>query len=256
MDALTETETFSQMEQSFQLAAELCDKLAVSPLKGAIDAAPKTLHAEIVDLIEDAQREVNIDHRFTLELSKAEKLASAETPTQFELFRLAHVQKFPKRREFKKPWIEKPLGAEQTAKVSEVAAPILEAMRDADAQEFIDAVIPDALAMLVSSLTDPAKNEGTFDAVEAGMKLLAADVLESINNILKRIVEAVLAAKSKLASFLNGIGSAAKEAIKQYGEKARQSIIKEAGRLGDETGPAITKLAKCLFGLALLHWLA
>jgi hypothetical protein len=82
------------------------------------------------------------------------------------------------------------------------------------------------------------------------------DVVESINNIVKETVAAALdeRAKTKADSkprpprekVAKGFGDVAKEAATGYRDEAQKSFVKEAKRLGKETGPAITRWAKRL----------
>jgi hypothetical protein len=88
--------------------------------------------------------------------------------------------------------------------------------------------------------------------VDAGAELLAYDVVESVNNILKGIFRAAV---------WTGIPGTAKEAGAKFVTEARKSIVKEAGRVGKNVGPGITKWAKraavvATGGKPLFHWIA
>jgi hypothetical protein len=120
-------------------------------------------------------------------------------------------------------------------------------MRDEDAKQFIDREIPEALEQLPQPPQGISPNGST-------KPLVLEDVVESLNNIVKEAVAAALdeLAKNKAdskprparAKAAKGFGDTAKEAATGYRDEAQKSIVKEAKRLGKETGPAITRWVK------------
>jgi hypothetical protein len=258
--------------------------------KRANAAALKALRAEINDLADDADSEANIDKRAVAYFRRVARRISDRPPSQDELFRLAHakefleayaktvsdewpeflarrfhaltlhfdrtVRQFPKWREFVRNAETDRLTPAQAAEVPSLANAFVEALRDEDAREFINPSVPTALQMLQAPL-QPA-GESDMDrpplANEQIRPGLAEDVVESINNIAKRAVEAALAsnavdertAKSKAAvkTKTGGLRGTAKELASGYAVEARKSLVKESKRLGKETGPAVTKWAK------------
>jgi hypothetical protein len=94
-----------------------------------------------------------------------------------------------------------------------------------------------------------ARDGQPLDPIEAGFALLAEDVLESINNILKATAEGLLVCATPGIAAARAIGSAAKETAAGFASEARKSIVDEGKRLGKGTGPALTKWGKrILFG--------
>ena len=90
--------------------------------------------------------------------------------------------------------------------------------------------------------------------MEAGAELLAYDVVESVNNILKSIFRAAV---------WTGIPETVKEASTKFAAEARKSVVKEAGRLGKNVGPGVTKWIRrsaavgvgSAGGPPLFHWI-
>jgi hypothetical protein len=151
------------------------------------------------------------------------------------------VRQIPKWREFVRNAADKRLTPEQSAEVPNLAKDVVEALRDEDAREFVDPSIPEALQLLQAPL-QPAGENGTDrpplenDQIKPG---LAEDILESINNVIKRAVEPVIGTAKEMAS--------------GYAKEARKSLVTESERRGKETGPAITKwLKRAIFGGGLI----
>jgi hypothetical protein len=80
-----------------------------------------------------------------------------------------------------------------------------------------------------------ANSENPNAAIDAGAELLAYDVVESVNNILKSIFQVAI---------WTGIPSTLSKAGAKFGAEANKSIVTEAGRLGKNVGPALTKWAR------------
>ena len=212
---------------------------------------------------------------------KAEEIPN-HAPAQDELFRLAHakeflegyartvneewpdflaqrfhaltlhfdrtVRQFPKWRAFVRNANKDRLTSERAAEVSAIAEVTVENLRDEDAQEFADAAIPNALESLNAPLAPAIAGDGQrLDPFEAGYALLAEDVLESINNILKATAEGLLVCATSGKAAAKAIGSTAKETAAEFASEARKSIVDEGKRLGKGTGPALTKWGKRIF---------
>jgi hypothetical protein len=129
-------------------------------------------------------------------------------------------------------------------------------LRFGEAADLVDEIIPRTVEQMAESLqTAFAANENPQTVVDAGAELLAYDVVESVNNILKSIFRAAV---------WTGIPGTAKEAGAKFVTEARKSIVKEAGRVGKNVGPGITKWAKraalvgvgSTGGMPLFHWIA
>jgi hypothetical protein len=250
----------------------------------ALVAALKVLRVEVAELAEDADGEANIDKRSIIYLRRKAEEIPDHAPGQDELFRLAHakeflegyattvnkewpdflaqrfhaltlhfdraVRQFPKWRAFVRNANKDRLTSERAAEVPAIAEATVENLRDEDAQEFADAAISNALESLNAPLAPAIAGNGQpLDPIEAGYALLAEDVLESINNILKATAEGLLICATPGIAAARAIGSAAKETAAGFASEARKSIVDEGKRLGKGTGPALTKWGKrILFG--------
>jgi hypothetical protein len=251
--------------------------------KRVIAAALKGLRAELVELADDVEAEPsNFDKRAAAYLRRIAERISDRAPPQHELFRLAHakevleghgstvndqwpyhlaprfhaltllfdrvVRQFPKWREFVRNAQEDRLTAEQVAEVPAISVMVLSALREEDAKQFIDREIPEALEQL--------QQPQAIASNDSAKPLVLEDLVESINNIVKEAVAAALdeRAKTKADSkpspsrekVAKGFGDVAKEVATGYRDEAQMSFVKEAKRLGKETGPAITRWAKRL----------
>ncbi|MGB6325696.1 MAG: hypothetical protein WBG11_07955 [Methylocella sp.] len=245
----------------------------------ALVAALKVLRAEIAELADDADGEANIDKRSIIYLRRKAEGIPNHAPAQDELFRLAHakeflegyattvneewpdflaqrfhaltlhfdrtVRQFPKWRAFVRNANKDRLTSERAAEVPAIAEVTVEILRDEDALEFADAAIPNALESLNAPLAPSIADDGQpLDPIEAGYALLAEDVLESINNILKATAEGLLVCATSSKAAAKAIGSTAKETAAGFASEARKSIVDEGKRLGKGTGPALTKWGK------------
>jgi hypothetical protein len=269
----------------------------------ALTAALDALRAELIDLADDVEAEPRVfDKRIVPYLRRIAARIPGQVPPQSELFRLAHakeslqgyvgtvneqwpdhlaqrfhkfthlfdrtVRQFPKWRGFVRNAETDRLTPEQVAAVPNFAKEFVEAMRDDDAQEFIDPALPVALENLQSPLhPDRQRVDDQLTGASAPMNvLLAEDIVESINNTVKLTVEAALAsaasverkAKADSSTKKDGVGlrGTAEKAASAFARKAEKSMIKEAERLGQGTGPAVTKWVKRFIfsGGALATW--
>jgi hypothetical protein len=247
--------------------------------KRANAAALKALRAELIELADDVEAEPsNFDKRAATYFRRIAERIPDRTPPQHELFRLAHakevleghgstingqwpdhlaprfhaltllfdrvVRQFPKWREFVRNAQEDRLTAEQVAEVPAISVMVLSALREEDAKQFIDREIPEALEQLQQPPQAIAPND-------SAQPLVLEDVVESINNIVKEAVAAALDERAKTKAdpkprpsrekVAKGFGHVAKEAATGYRDEAQKSFVKEAKRLGKETGPAITQ---------------
>ncbi len=108
-----------------------------------------------------------------------------------------------------------------------------------DAREFVDPAIPEALEATRAPIVD------WEETLTVGNEQLAEDLLESINNVLKRTVELSLALKSAgIDPLTSWAGTTAKKSVEEFGKESEKSIIKEFGKLGKATGPALGRFLK------------
>ena len=133
------------------------------------------------------------------------------------------------------------LTEEQITSSYRLATDTASALRMAEAADFIDPSLPQALDELAGPLLIriPVSNEPPYDVIKAGNDLLAYDVIESVNNILKRIVEAALKAKAAAGSAARGVGSTVGQAAQVYAAGASKGFIQEAKRQGPKDGQQI-----------------
>jgi hypothetical protein len=219
-------------------------------------SALNALRAEFQEFVQDIDSEANIDRRFIgFAKNLADRIAE-NAPTQDELFRLGHaadvfsryaktannewpdflairhhalslqfdrtLQQSSLWREFKQNALKSTLTPEQVAESTSIAARISEMLRTKEALEFISRSVPEALDRLSDLLRGPDANNDWQQLIDEGAELLALDVIESINNILKPIAEAALkfARDVYWKGFSKGFTNAAKKAAPVHGEKA------------------------------------
>jgi hypothetical protein len=234
-------------------------------------AALKVLRTELSIFAKEISGEANIDRRFISYVQSFTNRIPKRTPRQSELFQLGHtvevfasyskiveaewpeflaakyhalslnfervMRQSPLWREFKRNAEQQSLTPEQVIEAPNLAAQLANALRDADAQEFIDPAVPDALDELAAS--EPVEREGNEPATENAesvKELHAIDVIESINNILKRLAERAVA--------IRGVVS---QSAKGYAAGLAKELPKASAKLGHEHG---SRLPKWLFRLA------
>jgi hypothetical protein len=218
-------------------------------------SALKALRAEFREFVQDIDVEANIDQRF---IGFAKNLADRipeNAPAQDELFRLGHaadffsgyaktvdaewpdflraryhalslqcdrtLQQSSLWREFRQNALKSTFTSDQVAQSTAIAARVSEMLREKEASEFISRSIPEALDKLSELLRGPDENHKWQQLIDEGAELLALDIVESINNILKPIAEAALSfAKDYCKRFAKGFRKAALKAAPIQGEKA------------------------------------
>ena len=236
-------------------------------------AALKSLRREMHGFATDISAEANIDKRFAAYVLALAEEIPVRLPRQEELFRLGHAQSvlagysktvsdewspilaaryhalslgFDRTlrqsrlwREFKRNAAKGLLTPDQIRMAGTFANDFAVVLRSDEAKELVDPAIPQTLAEVAEPLrkTTPTNNELPKDMIEAGQELLAYDLVESINNILKGIFQAAIWSR---------IYATAKEAGNAYTEAALKSIVTEAKQLGKHTGPALSKWTRRL----------
>lgn len=221
-------------------------------------AALSALRVELRELVDDVGAEANIDKRPAAFLRRLVERIPESMPQQDELFRLGHVEaifagyaktvdqewpdflasryhavslqfdrtlrQVPLWREFKRNAAKETLSSAQIADSTALAREAASALQQGEAASFVDPAIPQALEQLADALpVAKAGAEPPPDAIEAGKELLAADLVESVNNTLKPIAEVALAAAGA------------------YGKGARKGFIEEAKKQGPKDGRAAFK---------------
>jgi len=236
--------------------------------------ALRALRAEITKLADDVAGEANIDKRFVSHLRNLANQIPPKLPRQYELFRIGHTEavlaayaktvheqwpeflaarynavalQFDRTmrqsqlwREFKRNAEHERFTVEQVAAAAPLADGIVKALRTDELKELFDPAIPHALTELVEPLraSRAAGSDFREEVVEAKSSELAYDVVESVNNILKRIAEAAFAVRGVFGKASRTIGHAANE----YGKGLSERLPKAFGKLGREHGDKLPKL--------------
>ena len=221
-----------------------------------IPAALKTLAQSMERLAGAAAEESNIDRRVAKRLHEIAGSIPRKRPNQTELFHLGHefdelkafskvvskswpepvaasftattlafertLRRFPKWVDFtREPPIEK-VSAAEAQDISKVADTLSNVLREPENQIAVNSVLPDAIGTLSAQLTDAARRAETRpDPIELGNQLLAQDLLESLNNTLKRMAEGAL-------TVVGGAGKAAK--LAEEGRLLRERIWRRSRR--------------------------
>ncbi len=239
---------------------------AMATLSGqTIPAALKALAQSLAELAKAAGDESNIDRRIVQRLNEISGSIPRKRPSQIALFRLGHeydelkgyskivaeswpevvaarytsmtlafertLRRFPKWVDFaREPSIEK-VSAGEAQDISKVAETLSDVLRARENSTVVDLVLPDALRDLSAELADAARrNEARPGPIELGNELLAQDVLESVNNTLKRIAESALVVTSfagkKAGSYAKEFGEGADERLRKESRKAGEDVVK------------------------------
>jgi hypothetical protein len=231
--------------------------------KQEFEAALSALHTDLNELADDVSAEANIDKRPAQFLRRLAERIPQTMPQQDELFRLGHVeaifagyaktvdQEWPDFlasryhavflqfdrtlrqvglwREFKRNAAKETLSELQVADSTSLAREAASALQLGEAASFVDSAIPHSLEQLADALpVAKAGEELPPDAIEAGKELLAADLVESVNNTLKPIAEVAL---SVARDYADGVGKGFKKAAKKQGPIDGEKAFKWLRRL-------------------------
>ncbi len=235
-----------------------------------LDAALIALRMQIADLADDLDVEANIDKRVIGFLRRLAERIPQASPTQAQLFMLAHEQEtlenygktvatewpallagrylattlafdrtarqFPKWRLFKQNADRNRLTDHQRADLSKLAADLAAALREEEAAEYIASEIPDTFEEMCRRL-DAARDEAREDRIAAGADTLAEDTVASIENIIKLIAETALAGGARAAKVVRETGVA-------YADGIEEGIKDQAKKEGKKDGAALVKWTK------------
>ncbi len=236
-------------------------------------AALKSLRQEMRSFAADISNDANIDKRFAGYVSRLVEQIPVKVPRQDELFRLGHAEtvfagyakvvndewpailaaryhalslNFDRTlrqsrlwREFKRNAAKDTLSPDQIQTAFVLASDVAAALRRDEAKDLIDPAIPQTLVEVAEPLRTNSliRAETSKDIIEAGQELLAYDLMESINNILKGIFQAAIWTR---------ISDKVSEAGGAFTDEALESIVAEARRLGKDVGPALSKWTRRL----------
>lgn len=192
----------------------------------SLAAALVSLRNSITALADDADQESNIDKRAVRKLRRLAELIPDAAPSQANLFALGHAQEslrefqatvseqwpeilasdyaalmlhydrtvrqFPRWRDFVRNAAKGHLSAEDIAATAIAAANIAQALRDEGPAEIVDAAIPRTIDRLLAMLPNAQDAVAADDAVTGGAEEIALDLLDGIDNVLKRLAEKYL----------------------------------------------------------------
>ncbi|WP_237155525.1 hypothetical protein, partial [Oryzibacter oryziterrae] len=237
--------------------------------KTSLDSALIALKQELQDLVGDARQVHNIDQRSIDFLERLTQRLPLSAPTEVELFRIAHTEQklqgyvttvndewpgflavsyastllafdrtlrqFPAWRSFLRNAADARLSNEEVAAAPQVAIEFAEALRVPEIATVVDQAIPEAL----NSLAALAQREDWQATIDVGAQDLAADLIESVSNILKNLAIPVL-------GYCKGKVVAAADWAKELkvGDRARNSLGKALQDEADNFGPNLIKLLK------------
>jgi hypothetical protein len=247
--------------------------------KETLAAALESLRDELNEIADEAAGVANIDQRPVDYIRRlATKIPEVEL-TQTHLFRLGHarevldtfasvtdqewpdflaaryrklilhydrtVRQFPKWRAFVRNANDQTLTSEQVAGASQIVESIAVELETNDAHEFVEVQVSSALRSAAAPIID-WQNE-----IQFGSEQLAEDLLESVNNVLKRTVELALAIKGASGWDGSWISSTSADAFAAFSREAKKSIVSEFGKLGKGVGPALGRFLKRLAKVSL-----
>ena len=236
-------------------------------------AALKSLRQEMRSFAADISNDANIDKRFAGYVSQLAEQIPIKLPRQDELFRLGHAEsvfsgyakivndEWPQIlaaryhalalnfdrtlrqsalwREFRRNAAKDVLSPDQIRTAFVLASDVAAALRRDEAKDLVDPAIPQTLVEVAEPLRTKALTNAELskEIIEAGQELLAYDLIESANNILKGIFQAAIWTR---------ISDAAKDAGDAFTDEALKSVVAEAKRLGKNVGPALSKWTRRL----------
>ena len=250
--------------------------------KKKFDAALSALRAELRELVGDISAEANLDKRPAQFLRRLAERIPETMPQHDELFRLGHTEavfagyattvdqewpdflasryhavalqfdrtlrQVPLWREFKRNAAKETLSPSQVEDSTSLAREAASALQQDEAVSFVDPAVPHALEQLADALpVAKANNAPPPDVIEAGKALLAADLVESVNNTLKPIAEVALASASEYAE---EFGKSFKKAAKKQGRIDGEKALKWLRRLaigGGAGGGSFVALSNLIF---------
>jgi hypothetical protein len=226
-------------------------------------AALTALRDEVLDFSQVIAGEAIIDRRFVSFVQDLAARIPDKPPPQDELFRLGHIEEIlaryakvandewpeflaaryhalalqfhrtmkqaPSWREFKHNVAQQTLSSEQIAAARPLAGEAARALRD---QDFVDPAVPESLEQLADAVQN-AEDEGRLDVIEAGEEQLAADLIESVSNVLKRLAEVAL---PLAAAASTRAGSIASKAGKALVDSFEEGVVAGAKRVGKTCG--------------------
>ena len=231
-------------------------------VNASIDSALSALKSDFSEFVTEIGSEANIDERASGYLARIAKDIPTSPPPQHELFSLAHkeqffigyaktvsdewpeflaarfhalgvqfsrvMKQFPEWREFKTNADQKQLSSVDIENIEQLAIAMEQSLREELALDFVDQGIADIIADMAEHLspdTESISPEQADAFIQSGKDLLAADLLTSIDNILKPVAEAVLVARGAAIEF-------AKYSGEHFGIAAKKEYEAQLAKLG------------------------
>ena len=223
-----------------------------------------SLQSAVLHLANDLDGEANIDHRFIAFLRRTADRIPNAPPAQELLFELGHIEatlsdysatvnaewppilaaryhslslqfertirQSPAWRTFKANASKQKITKDQISQIEPLAADATMALSRDEATEFIDDLVPHRLGALVTLLAQKlAEQPNAYppENIQDDLDTLAFDVLESLNNILKRIAQAAVIS-AEVA------GRVAGEAGRKFGRRYAETLPVAAGDYGEK----------------------
>ncbi len=245
-------------------------------------SALQALRIELNQFRDDLDVEENIDPRFLTFISNLESQIPETPPSSTEIFRLGHNEEILSRytrtvdeqwpeflaarysavsqqfsrtmrqsrlwREFKKNASASDFSPGQLAAAGVLAGEVAKSLAGDESKEFVDPKIPASLAKLADAAQQNAATETDKmpdDPIKGG-RYIAADLIASVNNILKRIAEAALLIKSPTIDVLENAKHVVKKGAENYGKGFAKSFAKTATTIGTKDGEKALKYLRHL----------
>jgi hypothetical protein len=229
-------------------------------------SALKSLRAELSEFADEISGEANIDQRFVAQLRRLVERIPPKMPRQDELFRIGHrktvlesyakivqeewpnhlaaryhalvlhfdrtMRQSPEWRDFERNAFRLNLTEQEISEAALLAKEIATALKDEDARRFVDPALPEAIELL-AEVPEPTTSQAK--------ELLAADRIDSVNNVLKRIAEAAIVTTKPLASARAAAGSTLSKAGKGFATEFGKGLIRGAKKEGKRAGEDAVK---------------
>jgi hypothetical protein len=225
-------------------------------------SALRAIRNVLRNFADEISGEANIDRRFVSFVRRVAEQIPEAVPPQHELFEIGHVEavfaeytrtvseqwpnflaaryhatvlQFDRTmrqseawRDFKRNAQETTFTDAQTREAADLANAAAAALRNDEAGEFVDPLVPQVL----EQMADPRSRwpDDVLAAIEAGKEELTADLIESTNNVFKAIAEAALPVVTEAAAAARRTARKTAEAFWQEFEKGAVAEAKTRGK--------------------------
>jgi transcriptional regulator with XRE-family HTH domain len=235
------------------------------------EAALTTLRNVLRDLAADVSVEANIDRRFASFLNSCANSIPEIVPPQTKLFEIGHMDsvflaytrtvndEWPSFlaaryhavarqfdytlrqsnawRQFKRNALRDGLRAEQIEPAVALVKEVVAVLRQDEAVEFVDSEVPNFLETYLNQFeANVTGSTHSLDPIELGTEELATDLIESVNNVLKRIADAGLSALEMTKGAGSEVASIAKRTVGSFVGGFEKGAVSEAEKQGRASG--------------------